>query len=132
MESKRSGAGFRAMDKRLRFISELGKQILFVDFSNCLAGDVEEIARMDPDFLTGQPLRSVLLLVDFTGASFDAEAIRVMKESAVFDKPYIKKSAWIGASNFPKEFHEQISGFSGRELPAFRTREEALTWLVAD
>ena len=33
---------------------------------------------------------------------------------------------------FPREFHEQISGFSGRELPAFRTRQEALTWLVAD
>jgi hypothetical protein len=55
-----------------------------------------------------------------------------MKESAVFDEPYIKKSAWIGANNFPREFHEQISGFSGRELPAFRTRQEALTWLVAD
>lgn len=79
------------MDKRLRFISELGKQILFIDLSNCSAGEVEEIARMVPDFLTGQPLRSVLLLVDFTGAFFDAEAIRVMKESAVFDKPCIKK-----------------------------------------
>jgi hypothetical protein len=120
------------MDKRLRFIGELGKQILFVDLSNCSAGEVEEIVRMVPDQVTGQPLRSVLLLVDFTGASFDAEAIRAMKESAVFDKPYIKKSAWIGASNFPREFHEQISGFSGRELPSFRTREEALTWLVAD
>jgi hypothetical protein len=26
------------MDKRLRFIGELGKQILFVDLSNCSAG----------------------------------------------------------------------------------------------
>jgi hypothetical protein len=24
-----------------------------------------------------------------------------MKESAVFDKPYIKKSAWVGAESFP-------------------------------
>jgi hypothetical protein len=120
------------MDKCLRFIGEQGKQILFVDLSNCSAGEVEEIARTVPDFLTGQPLRSVLLLVDFTGASFDAGAMRIMKESAVFDKPYIKKSAWMGANNFPREFHEQIRGFSGRELPAFRTRQEALTWLVAD
>jgi hypothetical protein len=36
------------VDKRLRFIGELGKQILFVDLSNCSAGEVEEIARTVP------------------------------------------------------------------------------------
>jgi hypothetical protein len=46
---------------------------------------------MVPDHVTSQPLRSVLLPVDFTGASVDAEAIRAMNESAVFDKPYIKE-----------------------------------------
>jgi hypothetical protein len=45
--------------------------------------------------VTTQPRGSVLILSDFTGASFDEEAIRAMKESAVFDKPYIKKSAWV-------------------------------------
>jgi len=47
----------------------------------------------------------VLLLVDFSGASVDLETVRTIKESAVFDKPYVKKSAWIGAKNFPQEFY---------------------------
>jgi hypothetical protein len=42
------------------------------------------------------------VLADFTGASIDVEAIRAMKESAVFDKPYIKRSAWVGAEKFPE------------------------------
>jgi hypothetical protein len=42
--------------------------------------------RAVPDYVTAQPLGSVLLLVDFTGASFDQEALRAMKECAAFDK----------------------------------------------
>jgi hypothetical protein len=120
------------MHPRMKLITERGKQILFVDLSNCSADEVQELARKAPDYVTTQPLRSILLLVDFTGASLDAEALRVMKESAVFDKPFIKKSAWLGASYVPKAFHEEISNFSGRDLPSFRTRKEALTWLLED
>jgi hypothetical protein len=29
-----------------------------------------------------------------------------MKEAAVFDKAYVKKSAWVGADNFPYEFQQ--------------------------
>jgi hypothetical protein len=38
------------MDKRLRFIAELGKQILFIDLSNCSAGEVKRLSEW---FLTG-------------------------------------------------------------------------------
>ena len=55
-----------------------------------------------------------------------------MKESAVFDKPYIKKSAWVGAENFPEALSENIKTFSRRDFPAFKTRDEALTWLAKD
>jgi hypothetical protein len=63
--------------------------------------------------VTVQPRNSVLLLVDFTGASFDRDAIPTMKESAVFDKPYIKKSAWIGATAVPQEFQEEMKSSPG-------------------
>jgi hypothetical protein len=63
---------------------------------------------------------------------FDKESIRAMKESAVFDKPHVKKSAWVGAENFPDEYSKSLRSFSLREFPAFSTREEALAWLVKD
>ena len=87
------------MHERIQFISHQKSQVLLVDFSRCSAVDVEKIARAVPETVTAQPRASVLLLADFTGASFNDEALRAMKESAVFNKPYIKKSAWVGTEN---------------------------------
>jgi hypothetical protein len=120
------------MTDRIRFITHLGKQILLVDFSNRSAGQVEEICRSVPEIVTTRPLASVLILSDFTGASFDDDAIRGMKEAAVFDKAYVRKSAWVGADNFPKHFSENLKSFSRREFPSFNNRGEALARLAQD
>jgi len=120
------------MTDRIRFIAHQGKQILLIDLSNCSAAEVENILRAVPDVVTTRPRGSVLILSDFTGASFDQESIRVMKESAVFDKPYVKKSAWLGAENLPQELSENLSNFSDREFFAFKTRGAALAWLAKD
>ena len=120
------------MTDRIRFISHDGRQILLVDFSNCSAAEVERTCRAVPDVVTTLPRNSVMILSDFTGASFDKEAIRAMKESAVFDKPYVKKSAWVGADYVPQEYSNSLRSFSLREFPSFKTREEALAWLVTE
>ena len=120
------------MHERIQFISHQKKQILLVDFSHCSAAEVEKIARVAPETVTAQPRGSVLLLADFTGASFDHEALRAMKESAVFDKPYIKKSAWVGAENLSPVFEQNLKSFSRREFTTFKTRQAALNWLVGD
>ena len=98
--------------ERIRFINHQGKKILFVDLSKCSPKEVEKIARIVPDYVTVQPRGSVLILTDFTGASFDQEALRTMKESAVFDKPFVKKSALIGTETLPEKFYEQLKTFS--------------------
>ena len=120
------------MTDRVRFITHQGKSILLVDLSNSSANEVEKILRALPDVVTILPRSSVLALTDFTGASFDREAFRALKEAAVFDKPYVKKSAFVGTDNFPPEYSNSLSSFSGREFPAFKTREEALAWLAKD
>ena len=116
--------------ERIRFIDHEGKRILFVDFSNCSASEVERIARTVPDYVTQEPRGSVLILSDFTGAMFDKDALRTMQQSAVFDKPFVKRSALTGTKSLPKQFYESLRIFSRRELPSFATREEALAWLV--
>src|ERR1700737_4798870 len=120
------------MEDRIRFITHQGKQILQVDLSDCPTAEVERIIRAVPGVVTTRPRGSVLILSDFTGASFDEEAVRAMKESAVFDKPYIKKSAWIGAESFPEAFRDNLKSFSRREFPTFNNRQEALNSLVED
>jgi hypothetical protein len=120
------------MTSRIRFIEHAGKQIVLVDVSKCSAREVEKTIREVPEVVTVLPRRSVLILADFTGASFDEDAVRAMKEAAVFDKPYIKKTAWVGAASFPEVFAESLKAFSRREFPAFESRQEALTWLAGD
>jgi len=74
----------------------------------------------------------VLLLADFTGSKFDKSAVETLKQATVFDRPHIKRSAWVGTEGMPKVFYDNLKAFSQRDLPTFRTREEALDWLVAE
>src|ERR1019366_9198311 len=76
------------MIDRVQFITHQGKQILLIDLSNCSPDNVDKIVRTVPDLVATHPLGSVLILSDFTGASFGEEAIRVLQETAVFDKPF--------------------------------------------
>jgi hypothetical protein len=116
----------------IHFIQHLGRQVLVLDLSNCSAAEVEKIFRAVPEVVTACPRSSVLVLSDFEGASFNQEAIRVMKESAIFDKPYVRKSAVTGTGSLPPLFYENLGSFSHREFPAFETRELALAWLAKD
>ena len=38
----------------------------------------------------------------------------------------------LGAANLPKAFYEGLKTFSKRDLPLFKTREEALAWLLEE
>jgi SpoIIAA-like len=120
------------MEDRIRLITHKSRAILLVDVSHCTAAELLKISRLVPHYVMPEPRESVLLLADFTGAEFDREAITSMKESTVFDRPHIKKSAWVGTENLPNVFYEHIKNFSQRELPTFKTREEAMDWLVKD
>ena len=121
-----------SMDDRIRFISHNGKKILLVDGSNSSAEQLEELAALVPSRVTAEPRGTVLLLADFTGAKFDKKSVERIKPSLVFDRPHLKRSAWVVTESLPKVFYEHLKSFSQRELPTFKTREEALAWLVQD
>jgi hypothetical protein len=120
------------LTEHIRFITHQGKQILLIDLCNCSSTEVEKIFRAVPESVTTRPRGSVLILSDFSGASIDQDAIRIMKETAVFDKPYVRKSAWTGSKNVPPDLHASLGAFSRREFHVFETRQDALAWLVKD
>ena len=53
-----------------------------------------------------------------------------IKKVLVLDRPYVKRSAWVGTESLPHVFYENFKSFSQREFPIFKTREEAMDWLV--
>ena len=117
---------------RVRFITHQGKQILFIDVTNCAAEEVIELVTEVQCMVTAQPPKSVLTLSDLTGARFSRSAVTRMKEVAVFDRPYVKRAAFVGAQSLPKVFYEALKTFSQREFRKFKAREEAMDWLVRE
>jgi hypothetical protein len=117
---------------RVRFITHQAKQILFIDVTNCAADELIELLTEVQHIVTAQPPKSVLTLSDLTGAQFSRATITRMKEVAVFDRPYVKRAALVGAQSLPNVFYEALKTFSQREFRKFKTREEAMDWLVRE
>jgi len=121
-----------ATPERLGFIKHKGQAIFLIDFSHCKGKEIlllldqvrADVARNAPG--------SVLTLADFSGAQVDKAVATKIKEVLVLDRPYVKKSAWVGTDSLPHVFYENFKSFSQREIPTFETREEAMDWLVKE
>lgn len=120
------------VDDRLRFVSHKGQVIFLIDFSRCNAKQMLSLINTIRMIVARHAPGSMLTLADFTGAEIDKNVATRMKEVLVRDRPYVKKSAWVGAESVPHVFYENIKSFSQRDFPAFETREQAMDWLVAE
>ena len=119
-------------DNRLHFVKHKGHAILVADVSHCSAKEALLLMEMVRTTVARQEPGSVLILADFEGAKIDKQVATRLKEVLVLDRPYVKRAAWIGTGSLPHIFYEHFKSFSQRELPTFKTREEALDWLVAE
>ena len=116
--------------ERLHFENYKGHAILVIDFS--YSSNQEMLALLDQvkAAVERHAPASLLILSDFTGTRIDKKVATRAKEVLVLDRPYVKRSAWIGTEILPHVFYENFKSFSQRELPIFKTREEAMEWLV--
>lgn len=119
-------------EERLRFIKHKGHEIFLVDFSNCSAAEIILLIEQIRIIVARHPHDSMLTLADFNGAEIDKKVATRMKEVLTLDRPYVKRSAWVHAESVPHVFYENIKSFSQREIPTFKTRAEAMDWLVTD
>jgi hypothetical protein len=120
------------LDERLHFVKHKGQAIFVVDFSQCSAKQMLLLLEMIRISVARHPPGSVLILADFAGAEIDKKVARRVQEVLVLDRPYVKRAAWIGTEDLPHIFYEHFKSFSQRELPIFKTREEAMDWLVGE
>jgi hypothetical protein len=79
-----------------------------------------------------QEPRSVLVLANYVGAEIDHKVAMKIKEVLALDRPFVKKAAWLGTEHIPPALIENFHIFSQRETATFKTREEALEWLVRE
>src|ERR1700739_3977479 len=120
------------MDERISFITHHGKKIMVVDFSHLGPKDLLLFLDLVQHTVARHAPGSLLTLADLTGAHIDRDVAMRMKEVLVRDRPFVKRSAWVGVDSVPKAYYENIKSFSQREFPPFKTREEAMDWLVKE
>jgi hypothetical protein len=121
-----------SLDERLQFIKHKGHAVFSIDFSHCTAKEMLLLIEMVRAHVSRHAPGSMLTLADFTGAQIDKNVATRMKEVLTLDRPYVKRSAWVGTESLPHIFYEHFKSFSQRDFPTFTTREEAMQWLVEE
>jgi hypothetical protein len=120
------------MDDRIHFIEHQGKQILLLDYSHADAEEMQLLLEYVRITVAKHPRKSLVTLADFTGATVDHAVAMRIKEVLTLDRPFVKKTAWVGTESIPHAFMENFSTFSQRAIATFKTQEEAMDWLVAE
>ena len=120
------------MSDRISFITHRGKPIMVIDFSHAEPKEILLMLEEIQHTVARHEKGSLLTLVDLTGAHVDKAVATRMKEVLVRDRPYVKRSAWVGVESVPKVYYENIKTFSQRDFPPFKTREEAMDWFVEE
>ncbi len=115
--------------ERVRFIRHNGKEILFLDFSECKAGEVLLVIDRAKPVIAARPGKSLLTLSDVTNARFDETVSQRMKEFTAHNKPFVKAAAVVGIAGLKKILFEAVMLFSKRKIHAFETIEKAKNWL---
>ncbi|HLW54000.1 MAG TPA: hypothetical protein VKW06_14275 [Candidatus Angelobacter sp.] len=117
---------------RVRFLEHAGERVLLIDYSHCDINMLKEVAAEGHRVIATQLLNSVLTLSDVTGTAFDSEAVALLKTKVAANAPYVKRAAIVGISGLQALIYEGVQAFAQRRIPLFRSRQEALDWLVKD
>jgi hypothetical protein len=120
------------MDDRIRFIEHQGKPILLLDFSHANAHEMQLLLEYVRITVARHAHESLVTLADFTGSEVDHAVATKIKEVLTLDRPFVKKTAWIGTESIPHAFMENFHNFSQREIMTFKARDEAMDWLVGE
>jgi hypothetical protein len=132
MNSTNSPDANPPLDQRLHFVKHKGHAIYVCDLSHCTAKEILVLLDLVRADVSRHAPGSLLILTDFTGTQIDKEVATQGKKILVLDRPFVKRSAWVGTESLPHVFYENFKSFSQRDLPSFKTREGAMDFLVGD
>jgi len=120
------------MDDRIHFVEHHGKQVLILDYSHANAQQMLLLLEHVRVTVAQHARESLLTFADFTGAVVDRTVATRIKEVLTLDRPFVKKTAWLGTESIPKAFMDSFRIFSQRRIATFATKDEAMDWLVED
>ncbi len=116
--------------ERIQFIQHKGKQILHLDLTNAKATEVVQLVRDATPVIAAQPAKSLRTLTDVTDMNFNTEAAEALKQFTKHNKPFVIAGAVVGVTGLKQIIYNAVLKFSGRNIVAFDTLEQAKDWLA--
>ncbi len=115
----------------VEFIKHQDIDILYIDFS--YTDSKEEVVRIieaSKGLISDKPPASVRTLTNITGAYFDRDISRELKDFAAYNKPFVKAGAVIGLTTARRIIYHAVLFFAKRKLEICDDIDEAKAWLV--
>jgi hypothetical protein len=115
---------------RVNMVTHKGKRILYFDLSSCKSTELAAIIVEAKKAVAAEKHGSVLALTNVTNTELSKDTSDIVKDFTAHNKPYVKASAVVGVEGLKKIIYNAVMAFSGRQLSAFATLEQAKDWLA--
>ena len=114
-----------------QLIEHKGKQVVVNDLS---ASPTQEdaIATLEQTetFIKTRPPKSALLVTDVSNLRYDVHGVEAMKNFSAAVTPHLRASCVVGISGIKSVIYRSIIRITGRKIPMFEGRDQALDWLA--
>ena len=118
---------------RVTTIEHQDKTIVCVDISGFSIQDINEMSvclKTAKDIIAKYPPKTALLVTNVANTNFNGDTVKVVKDYASHNTPYVKASAIIGLSGIQKIVLTSVSALTGRSYHLASSMEDAIAWLV--
>jgi len=116
---------------RIKVMQHKGKEILFLDLSNCKPDETLVIIKEFKKVVSGYSEHSLLTITDVSGFVLSTDIIDDLKELIQYDELYVKMGAIVGLSNVQRAVYHTIMMFTNRKMGLFDTIDEAKEYLIS-
>ncbi len=108
-----------------------GVDVVVIDLAHTTPEEAIPIMTKAGELIESFPAHSVRAFTDATGAIYSKESFQALKALTIHNTPHIKASAVVGADGLRVFAMKAVAVVTQRHIRPFRTREEALDWLVS-
>lgn len=117
--------------ERARYVSHMGRRILYVDYSGIRTAEELETATRDASRrVQAEPPDSVLALLDLSGVPFGLRIVRMLGEAAAANVDFVRARAVVGLPEIARPAVLAVAEYSGRPMEVFPDVDRAMDWLA--
>ena len=118
-------------DERRKLIQHKGKTLIFHDYTNLYGDEYVAVIERNAKKADETELSERLVLLDVTDSLVNKRVIATFKRVSKGASTKVSKIAVVGVTTIQRAFVQAIAKFSGTNMKAFETHEQAKDWLTS-